>query len=513
MTSKHSRLRLCILISVLAVSWASTALAQSTRSRPNVIIICADDLGYGDLSCYGATKLQTPNLDKLAKEGLRFTNGHSTSATCTPARYALLTGEYPWRPKGVAILPGDAPLIVPTDRLTLPSLFKSAGYSTGIVGKWHLGIGASTEKNWNGELKPGPNETGFDYSFIFPATADRVPTVFLENHFVVAADAADPIKVDYKNKVGDDPTGREHPELLKMKASHGHDNTIVNGIGRIGYMSGGYKARWSDEEMPLTFLSKARNFIAGNREEPFFLYYALTEPHVPRMPSTMFKGKSGLGYRGDAILEIDWAVGEIMRELDQLGLTENTMVIFTSDNGPVLDDGYEDEAVAKLNGHTPWGPFRGGKYSAFEAGTRLPWIVHFPSSVSPGVSDALISQVDLVASFATLLGKKLGIRDAPDSFDMLDVLTGKSRAGRDILVEQGGALSLVKGSMKYIEPHNGPAILAETAIESGNSPGAQLYDLAKDPGEKNNIAAKYPEKVKELSALLQKIKTDGRSRQ
>jgi arylsulfatase A-like enzyme len=512
MISKHSYLRLHILFLILAGCCSSISMAQPTPSRPNVIIICADDLGYGDLSCYGATKLQTPNIDKLAKEGLRFTNGHSTSATCTPARYALLTGEYPWRPKGVAILPGDAPLIVPTDRLTLPSLFKSAGYTTGIVGKWHLGIGLTTEKNWNGELKPGPNETGFDYAFIFPATADRVPTVFLENHFVVAADPADPIRVDYQNKIGNDPTGREHPELLKMKSSHGHDNTIVNGIGRIGFMSGGTRARWADEEMPLTFLSKARDFIANNRGESFFLYYALTEPHVPRMPSTMFKGKSGLGYRGDAILEIDWAVGEIMRELDELGLTDNTMVIFTSDNGPVLDDGYEDEAVAKLNGHTPWGPFRGGKYSAFEAGTRLPWIVRWPSTVAPGASDALISQVDLVASFAKLLDKKLGTKDAPDSFDMLEVLTGKSRSGREMLVEQGGALSLVKGSIKYIEPRSGPAVLAYTNIESGNSAGPQLYDLVKDPGEKNNIAGRYPDRVKELSGLLEKIKADGRSR-
>ncbi len=151
------------------------------QSKPNVVLIYVDDLGYGDLSCYGATKIKTPNLDKLAKQGIRFTNGHSTSATCTPSRYALMTGEYPWRKKGTGILPGDAALIIPTDKITLPALFKKAGYKTGIVGKWHLGLGRSLEKNWNGEIKPGPNEVGFDYSFIFPATADRVPTVFVEN--------------------------------------------------------------------------------------------------------------------------------------------------------------------------------------------------------------------------------------------------------------------------------------------------------------------------------------------
>lgn len=487
---------------------------KSAATQPNVIIIYTDDLGYGDLSCYGATKIQTPNIDKLASQGVRFTNGHATSATCTPSRYALLTGEYPWRKKGVAILPGDAALVIPTHKITLPLVFKNAGYKTGIVGKWHLGIGHAIEKDWNGELKPGPNETGFDYSFIFPATADRVPTVFMENHHVVALDTFDPIRVDYKNPVGNDPTGKDHPELLKMRSSphHGHNNTIVNGIGRIGYMSGGNKARWTDEEMPLTFLAKAKDFIEENKGTQFFLYYSLTEPHVPRMPSTIFKGKSNLGYRGDAILQIDWTVGEIMKQLAYLGLSENTMVIFTSDNGPVLDDGYEDEAVTKLNGHTPAGPFRGGKYSAFEAGTRIPWITCWPSSVRPGISDALISQVDLLASFAKFLNQRLAENEAPDSYDMLNVLLGKSKSGRDVLVQQGGALSLVKGNWKYIEPRNGPAFLTLTSIESGNSPDPQLYDLRDDPGEKINLANRYPEKVKELSALLQKIKSDGKSR-
>lgn len=185
---------------------------------------------------------------------------------------------------------------MPTHEPTLPKVFKSAGYKTGIVGKWHLGIGNAVEKNWNEELKPGPNETGFDYSFIFPATADRVPTVFMENHHVVAIDKSDPILVDYNNKIGNDPTGLENPELLKMEASpnHGHNNTIVNGIGRIGYMSGGHRARWTDEEVPLTFLMKAKEFIDTNQKAPFFLFYTLTEPHVPRMPSTIFKDKSGL---------------------------------------------------------------------------------------------------------------------------------------------------------------------------------------------------------------------------
>lgn len=296
---------------VLPFFYPSQLTAQRKVSKPNLIYIYADDLGYGDISAYGATKMNTPNLDRLAASGVRFTNAHATSATCTPSRFALMTGVYPWRQQGTGILPGDAKLIVPTDRITLPKVFKQAGYRTAIIGKWHLGLGTQVQKNWNTAITPGPNEVGFDYSFIFPATADRVPTVFLENHHVLALEESDPIVVDYKKKVGNDPTGKEHPELLKMQSSpgHGHNQTIVNGIGRIGYMSGGNKARWVDEEVSTTFLAMAQAYIRENRNHPFFLYFALTEPHVPRMPATRFKGKSGLGYRGDAILQLDWTVG------------------------------------------------------------------------------------------------------------------------------------------------------------------------------------------------------------
>jgi arylsulfatase A len=480
--------------------------------KPNIIFINADDLGYGDLSCYGATKINTPNIDKLAKNGLRFTNAHTTSATCTPSRYAMMTGQYPWRKNGTGILPGDAALIINPTQLTIASLLKRAGYNTGIVGKWHLGLGNEVEKNWNEEVKPGPLEVGFNYSFIFPATADRVPTVFLENHNVVATDSTDPILVSYKQKVGDDPTGKEHPELLKMRSSHGHDQTIVNGIGRIGYMSGGKKARWTDEELSLTFLSKAKSFIQENKAQPFFLYFALTEPHVPRMPATIFKGKSGLGYRGDAILQLDWTVGEIVKQLQYAGIEKNTIIIFSSDNGPVLDDGYMDDAVTKQNGHLPAGKLRGGKYSAFEGGTNVPFIVHWPHHVKPGVSNALICQVDFLASFAQLTKQPLTENDAPDSFGNWDAITGRSSKGRTSFVEQGGALAIIKDQWKYIEPNDGPLLLTEVNIESGNDSKAQLYDLENDPGEKQNVASKYPDIVKELSSALQKIKTEGKSR-
>lgn len=478
------------------------------QQKPNVILIYADDLGYGDLSCYGATKISTPNLDRLASAGLRFTNAHSTSATCTPSRYALMTGQYPWRQSGTNVLPGDAALILPTGKTTLPKLFQKAGYQTAVVGKWHLGLGNAVEKNWNGDIKPGPNEVGFGYSFIFPATADRVPTVFLENHRVLALDTADPITVDYQKKTGNEPTGKENPELLKMNASpgHGHDQTIINGIGRIGYMSGGKTARWTDEEMPLTFLQKAKDFIADNRHRPFFLYYSLTEPHVPRMPSTMFKGRSGLGFRGDVILQLDWSVGELVKQVRQAGLEKNTVIIFTSDNGPVLDDGYVDGAVTQLNGHTPRGPLRGGKYSAFEGGTRIPFLVSWPGTISKGVSGALVCQVDLLASFARLLRQAVPAGEAPDSEALLPALLGKSAKGRSVLVKQGGPLAIISGDWKYIAPSGGAPFNQLTAIETGSSPAPQLYNLSKDIGEQTNLAEKHPEKVRELQALLQAIR-------
>ncbi|AWO02043.1 arylsulfatase [Chitinophaga alhagiae] len=501
-----------LLFAMLALMAGQCLYAQQ---KPNVVIIYADDLGYGDLSCYGATKIQTPHIDQLAREGIRFTNGHTTSATCTPSRFGLLTGRYPWRKSGTGVLPGDAAMIIPVDKPSLATMMQKAGYMTALVGKWHLGLGDGSTIDWNREVKPGPNEVGFHYSFCFPATADRVPTVFLEDHTVLGLDKNDPIEVNYKEKVGDDPTGKEHPELLKMASSpdHGHNNTIVNGIGRIGFMKGGHKARWTDEELAYAFTERAEKFIEDNRQRPFFLYFALSDIHVPRMPATAFKGKSGLGYRGDAILQMDWTVGRITRKLRQLGLEKNTIVIFSSDNGPVLDDGYVDEAVTMLNGHKQAGPLRGGKYSAFEGGTRVPWIVRWPATIKGGqTSNALISQIDLYASFARLTGQPLGADDAPDSFNMLNALTGKDPKGRSWLILQGGPLSLVQGNLKYITPADGPKLSRLVNIETGRNTEPQLYDLGKDIGEQHNIADQHPEKVKEMAAELERLKAANRTR-
>jgi arylsulfatase A-like enzyme len=255
------------------------------------------------------------------------------------------------------------------------------------------------------------------------------------------------------------------------------------------------------------FAGKAVEFLEEHRDEPFFLYFATHDIHVPRLPHPRFQGRSGMGPRGDAILELDWQVGEVLSALDRLGLAENTLVLFTSDNGPVIDDGYRDQAVELLGDHRPSGPFRGGKYSAFEAGTRVPFIVRWPRRIAPATSGALISQIDFPASFAALAGVPLAAGDAPDSENVLRALLGDARQGREHLVEQGGPLSIIRGDWKLIEPRNGPRVNAQTNIELGNDPAPQLYNLADDPGERLNRAAERPELVAELTALLQRIRS------
>ncbi|MBV9470870.1 MAG: sulfatase-like hydrolase/transferase, partial [Abitibacteriaceae bacterium] len=469
--------------------------------KPNIVILYADDLGYGDVSCYGATRIQTPHIDQLAKEGLRFTDAHCGSATCTPSRYAMLTGEYAWRKKGTGILPGDAPLIIEPGRTTLASVLRTAGYKTGIIGKWHLGLGRRG-LDWNSDIKPGPLELGFDYCFLMPATGDRVPCVYVENHRVIGLDPKDPLKVSFSEYIGDEPTGKDHPELLKVKPSHGHDQSIVNGISRIGYMSGGHAARWVDEDMADTYVKKATAFIEQHKREPFFLYFTTHDIHVPRVPHARFAGKSALGVRGDVTLEFDWCVGELLSVLKRNGLDDKTLIILSSDNGPVVDDGYRDGSLEKLGDHKPAGPFRGGKYSLFEGGTRVPFIVRWPGHVQPGLSSALISQVDFPATFAAFTGQVFDARTSPDSQNILPALLGKSPKGRTELVEHANGIALREGKWKFMDRHPGPKRNAETGIELGNDPNPQLYDLTNDPGETKNVADAHPAQVQEMRALL-----------
>lgn len=476
---------------------------ESKVTLPNVVIIYADDLGYGDVGVYGATEISTPNIDKLALGGVRFTNGYASSATCSPSRYALLTGVYPWRNERAQILPGTAPLIIDTAQMTLPKMFREKGYHTGIVGKWHLGLGDGFV-DWNAKISPGPNEVGFDYSYIMAATQDRVPTVYIENNHVVRLDPSDPIEINYQENFPGEPTGMDNPEMLKLKWHHGHYNSIVNGISRIGYMKGGNSALWVDENMADTFLVRAQNYIMEHKEEPFFLYYALQQPHVPRIPHPRFVGKTDLGARGDVIVEADWCIGELIGTLEAEGLLENTLIILSSDNGPVLNDGYYDESDTRVGKHKQAGQLRGGKYSLFEAGTRVPFISYWKGQIEPSVSDAMVSQVDLLSSLAALVGSPVR---STDGESLLDAILGKSDQGREnLILEATTRTAFRKGDWVLIPPYEGPAINTYVNIELGNSGEYQLYNLKEDIREQSNLAETHKDKLKEMLSDFEEIR-------
>ena len=480
-----------------------SAANSTEQPKPNIIIIYADDLGYGDVGAYGATEMPTPNIDKLAEGGMRFTSGYASSATCSPSRYALLTGSYPWRNERAKILSGTAPLLIDTAQQTLPKMLRTKGYHTGIVGKWHLGLGDGNV-NWNQQISPGPNEVGFDYSYIMAATQDRVPTVYIENGQVVRLDPNDPIEVNYRENFAGEPTGKDNPEMLKMKWHHGHNSSIVNGIPRIGFMKGGESAKWVDENMADTFLVRAQQYVRQHKDEPFFLYYALQQPHVPRTPHPRFIGKSGMGPRGDVIVEADWCIGELLKTLEAEGLMGNTLIVLSSDNGPVLNDGYYDDAVEKLGDHTPWGPLRGGKYSLFEAGTRVPFITYWQGNISSGVSDAIVSQIDLFSSIAALVNSEMR---GPDSKNLSDVFMGKSQQGREeLVIEATTRTAFRKGDWLMIPPYKGPAVNKFVNIELGNADQYQLYNLAEDIGEQNNLAESQPDKLQEMIREFEAIR-------
>jgi arylsulfatase A len=491
----------------------------ATMQKPNVVIIYGDDVGFGDVGAYGSKMIPTPNIDRLASEGLLFSDGHCSAATCTPSRYSMLTGIHGFR-NGVAILPPDAPLTISTEILTLPKLFKKAGYSTAVVGKWHLGIGAKgVPTDWNGDVKPGPLEIGFDRSFLLPSTNDRVPCVYLDGHRVVNLDPQDPLYVQ-AGKGGIDPRGsteypdaKTNPEAMAYyKSTHGHNDSVINGIGRIGYMAGGKDALWNDETMTDEFVKQAKAYIEEKKDAPFFLYFASQCIHVPRAPNPRFHGKTELGYRGDSMVEFDWATGEIMKALEENGLKENTIVIFSSDNGPVYDDGYDDGTTVKTSqeevdrGHDGSGIYRGGKYQIYEGGTRVPFIIRWPARIKPGVSAALVNQIDFIASFAQMLAVDVAENEAVDSRDTLKAFLGEDPRGLAFMIEEAGrnGRALRLGQWKYIAP--------QLSRKGGKGAPAELYDLASDPGESKNIIAAHPEKADAMHLQLMGLIEAGRVR-
>jgi arylsulfatase A-like enzyme len=519
----NGSLTLCFAALLLPLTALSSAEPGKLGSKPNIIIILADDLGSGDLSCAAAKKIKTPNIDRLASDGVRFTQGYAPSATCTPSRFSLLTGEYAWRQsaKKNTILDGDAPLCIEPGRLTLPAMLRQAGYQTGIVGKWHLGLGdGQTKVDFNMEVKPGPLEVGFDYCHIIPATVDRVPSVWIENHKVQNLDPADPITVSYLTNISDEPTGLEHPELLtRYGADKQHACTIINSISRIGYMKGGHSARFKDEELPKTVVAKSVEFIEKHRDAPFFIEVGLFEPHVPRVAESSFAGTSDTGVRGDVIQQVDWQVGEIMKTLDRLHLTDNTIVIFSSDNGAILFDGYYDRSEEDLNGHQPNGGLRGWKYLTYEGGCRVPLIARWPQQIKPRVSDQLFSLVDVYATLAKIVGQEIPADTAPDSLDMSKVLLGKtSKNLRDSTVLHGiGGLAIRQGDWKYIPATEkmkpggmgSGANAADPRFAAANIPEPLLFNLATDPNETKNVIASHPKMAAALEKELKAIVAQG----
>ncbi|MEZ5944131.1 MAG: arylsulfatase [Planctomycetaceae bacterium] len=511
-----SRIAHCFLPAILLFALVSTA---SAAQRPNIIVIMADDLGYGDVSCYGAEMVQTPNIDKLAAEGLKFTSGYCSASTCTPTRYSLLTGTYAFRRKGTGIAPPSAPAIIQPGTETLPGILQRAGYKTAVIGKWHLGLGGPEGPDWNGELKPGPLEIGFDTCYLLPTTNDRVPQVYVHDHRVPNLDPKDPLWVGNKKPSPDHPTGLTHRDTLKMDWSHGHNSTIHNGISRIGFYTGGHAARFRDEDLGDTWVRESRKFIAENKEHPFFLFFASHDIHVPRMPHERFQGKTKLGFRGDAIVELDWCVGELMNALEEHGLTQNTLVVFCSDNGPVLDDGYKDGAVEKNGKHRAAGPYSGGKYSVYEGGTRTPFITRWPGRIQPGVSEEVVCTIDLAASMAALTEQSIVQDGCLDSLNVLSALLGDANGkGRDHLVQQdngsSGTFGLRAGDWKLLRHEKKSARNVKVEQELANTPVPvyQLFNLVDDPAERKNVIKENPEVAKRLQDQLQSLIDAGRSR-
>ncbi|MEM8667183.1 MAG: arylsulfatase [Planctomycetota bacterium] len=486
------------------------------ESKPNVVVIMADDLGYGDLSCYGATELQTPNIDRLAAEGIRFTSGYCSASTCTPTRYSFLTGTYAFRRPGTGIAPPNSPALIQPGTTTIASLLKQADYRTAVIGKWHLGLGVE-QPDWNGLLKPGPLEIGFDHCFLLPTTNDRVPQVYVQDHRVLNLDPDDPLWVGRKKPSEDHPTGITHRDTLKMDWSHGHNSTIHNGISRIGFYTGGNDARFRDEDLADAWVDRSVDWLEKNQNEPFFLFFSSHDLHVPRMVHERFQGATKLGPRGDAIVELDWCVGQLLDALDRLKLAEKTLVVFCSDNGPVLDDGYKDDAIEKIGNHQAAGPFQGGKYNVFEGGTRTPFITRWKGKIEPAISDEVVCTIDLAASCAAMAGVALPSDGCLDSFDVSGALVGnKDAKGREHLIQQdngrGGNYGFRVGHWKLVRHDSKKTRNTGLRLQARPVKQFELYNLAEDPGESKNVIDDHPETAETMKTRLANLIERGRSR-
>lgn len=486
---------------VLTVFMAGSLVAGEV---PNVVIIYGDDVGYADIGVNGAAGIPTPNIDRLATEGLNFSDGHCSAATCTPSRFSMLTGVHAFR-HNVNVLSPNGNLAIPLEYKTLPQLFKQGGYATGMVGKWHLGFGLRSESiDWNGELKPGPMEIGFESVFLLPNTNDRVPCVYVDGHRVLKLDLSDPIYVGETLEAVTKEGSTAYPDA-RADNPEAFYQSVVNGIGRIGYTSGGEAALWDDFTMAEVFVERAKAFVAANKDKPFFLYFSSQDIHYPYTPNDQFQGKSEQGKRGDAMVQLDWSVGELLETLDEHGLRDNTIVIFTSDNGPINHNDRQSGVVGlhtDKGAHDASGKWRGGKFQVFEGGTRVPFIVRWPGKVEAGTtSDATVSQIDFMASFANLLDMELQPHEAKDSRDVLPALLGQSPDGVEVLVEECRGPAVRRGPWKYIAAYTGPWTQAH------DPKVGTLFNLDDDPGEQQNVIDAHPGIAKEMRQLLNEVKT------
>ena len=472
-----------------------------TSKTPNVIFIMADDLGYGDLSCYGATRVKTPHCDRVAREGMMFTDAHSPSAVCTPTRYSVLTGRYCWRTwlKNWVLMP-DHPLVVEQDRLTMGKMFQEHGYYTGCVGKWHLGWGNEPNVVFNGEVKPGPLEVGFDTFFGVPFShnSPKPLQVYMRDRRIVGLEDGE----DYR------------------------DQEVMTRTVR------------SLEDTATEISEQAVAFIEENKDRPFFLYYPTTNIHFPVTPHERFKGATEAGVYGDFVAEFDWAVGEILETLDRLDLTKNTILIITSDNGA--------RPMAGMNGHQGNGPWRGTKRTIYEAGHRVPLVVRWHGNIRPGsTADETVTLMDFMRTFAKMLDYKLPCNAGEDSYDLTPVLLEKpyDKPLREATVHHSvnGTFAIRQGNWKLIEgpgdgdyelpnklwrkniiepgfPERDPAtgeflpLMYNLQMDPSNSTNYfQLYNLEKDSTESNDVAKEHEEVVKRLKKLLNQYRDNDRS--
>jgi arylsulfatase A-like enzyme len=508
--------RLVCLPVLVLLAGDSFAATKPAERQPNIVVILADDLGFGDVRCYNSeSKVPTPNLDRLAHEGMRFTDAHSPSTVCTPTRYSLLTGQMAFRvPRGGTVFTGaGGPSLVAPGRLTLPAMLKKQGYATAAVGKWHVGwtfrdkegtpihdggLDSIRRIDFSRRIEGGPVDCGFDRFF---GTACCPTTDWL-----YAFIDGDLIPVP--------PAGPIH--TLRLPA-HPYANDCRPGLIAPDFPM---------EEVDMVFLQKSREFLEEHvrktPDKPFFLYHAAQAVHLPSFPAKSFHAKTQAGPHGDFIFELDFIVGELMRDLERLGVAHDTLVIFSSDNGPETTSVIHMRADFQHDGARPW---RGVKRDGWEGGHRVPFIVRWPARIKAGTStDQLICLTDLMATVAAVTNAQLPHDAAEDSFNILPVLDGTATAPiRPFLLTQafGGArtLSIRRGNWKYLDhrgsggnnyaqPGLNPFALVETAPDA---PG-QLYDLAKDSGETTNLYSKHPEIVAELKSLLEQSKSTGRSR-